>query len=81
MVDVRQSENNERITFIKYLYGFETYMDIYTCVCVCVYLKKYFGFTAVEKIKIICTFKPVNYQTYFVCYVAQLRVLFLYISF
>lgn len=34
-----------------------------------------------EKIKIICTFKPVNYQTYFVCYVAQLRVLFLYISF
>lgn len=36
MVDVRQSENNERITFIKYLYGFETYMDIYTCMCVCI---------------------------------------------
>lgn len=52
-----QSENNERITFIKYLYGFKTCMDIN----ICEYVKKYFGFTAVEKIKIICTFKPVNY--------------------
>lgn len=36
MVDVRQSGNNERITFIKYLYDFKTYMDIYVCACVCV---------------------------------------------